>query len=296
VLEIRLDHCIDGGAPQRAAIFVLERDERLDAAYEFLVISHKSGCASQIGNMAMSTPRPLLDRQASLLAYLTSGPAIFRDGNGAGDPGPPGIDRAALDLLARFSHDKRVEKIAAIFPITFEVLGSRANAVIREFAEMCPPTVADRMGNAHRFYGFLLDGPRDKQLDRPHLQDVAAFELAYANARISDGDSGLPAEEVGRRRRGWIRRGRGVALLRCSHDLRSVFEGRLDGTVPEKRDTPLAIRSGAAHPDVFEMAPVEFEVLAAIGDWTDPATLGDVPNLAEVIGDLTRCHLIEPAP
>ena len=47
-------------------------------------------------------PNPLLDRQASLLAYLTSGAAIFGDGRGAPlDSALRGIDPADVDRLRK---------------------------------------------------------------------------------------------------------------------------------------------------------------------------------------------------
>ena len=75
----------------------------------------------------------LLDRQAKLLAYLTSGEAIFGDKSGVPiDPALQGIDRALLHVEARFSHEKRMEKIAAVFPKTFALLGRTA----RQFARV----------------------------------------------------------------------------------------------------------------------------------------------------------------
>jgi len=44
---------------------------------------------------------------------------------------------------------------------------------------------------------------------------------------------------------------------------------------------------------VFEVAPVAFDMLAAIDDWTDPSTLGASPDLKELICDLAQCGLIE---
>jgi hypothetical protein len=66
----------------------------------------------------------LLHRQVSLLNYLTSGAAIFGDAREPPlDPALRGIDRALLRIEARFSHDKRVQKIVAVFARTFDLLG-----------------------------------------------------------------------------------------------------------------------------------------------------------------------------
>ena len=39
-----------------------------------------------------------------------------------------GIDRGMLHLEARFSHEKRMEKIAAVFPVTFALIGAGRTA------------------------------------------------------------------------------------------------------------------------------------------------------------------------
>jgi len=63
----------------------------------------------------MYKAKGLLDRQVRLLEYLTSGEAIFDDGRGSlRDPILQGIDRRLLHIEARFSHEKRMDKIAAV--------------------------------------------------------------------------------------------------------------------------------------------------------------------------------------
>jgi hypothetical protein len=240
-------------------------------------------------------PRPLLDRQLSLLEYLTSGAAIFGHGDASLNPTLHGIDRGLLHLVARFSHDKRMEKIVAMFPKTFALLEGDGDAVAREFADACPPVDISRIENARQFYHFLAAGRRGELLKPPHLQDVAACELAFANARVLGSDRGLEAEKARIRPRAWIRRRSGVVLLRCSHDIRPLFEEDSGGTVLIRRDTPLAISfpPGVKHPKVFEVASVVFDMLGAIDDWTDPAALGASPDLKELIRDLVQCELIE---
>ena len=86
----------------------------------------------------------LLDRQARLLEYLTSGAAIFRDKRDVPlDPSLHGIDRGMLDLEARFSHEKRMEKIAAVFPATFEIAGRGQRTIIAR-VRRCMPAAGDR--------------------------------------------------------------------------------------------------------------------------------------------------------
>jgi hypothetical protein len=247
----------------------------------------------------MSKPRPLLDRQVGLIAYLTSGAAIFDDGGvaAARDPALQGIDRGSLHLEARLSHNKRMEKITTIFPKTCEILGSGRDAVVRAFAEMCPPAAKSRMENARQFRDFLF-ARADGTLQPAHVRDVAACEFACATARVRGGDQVLQTERAASQPRGWVRRNIGVVLLRCEYDLRTVFEDGSDGSVPTKRDAPLAISfpPDAASPQIFELAPVVFDLLARMDDWTDPATLGNSPEMNELLRDLAQCGLMEPPP
>src|SRR5262245_47901634 len=81
--------------------------------------------ASMPRNMRMVMPASLLQRQIDLLEYLTSADAIF--GESADAPSVPhlqGFDLAPLRLEARFSHEKRMEKIIAAFPRMFDLLGA----------------------------------------------------------------------------------------------------------------------------------------------------------------------------
>lgn len=280
---------------QTPAAIVLEQDERLDTAMKSWTMSRASSRASLGGALGAPLPRPLLDRQISLIEYLTSSRAIFGQDDASLEPTLQGIDHRLLHLLARFSHDKRMEKIVAIFPKTFELLEGDGDAVAHEFTEACPPADMSHIENARQFYGFLAAGRSNRPLKPPHLHDVAACELAFANARILGDNRDLEAQKARIRPRGRVRRGAGVVLLRCSYDIRPVFEEVSGGSAPIKRDTQLAISfpPAAKCPQVFEVAPVVFDLLAAIDDWTDPATLRAAPDLNELIRDLAQYGLIE---
>ena len=98
----------------------------------------------------------LLDRQISLLDYLTSGAAIFGDKRRAPlDPALQGLDVGLLRLEARFSYEKRMEKIVAVFRHTFELLASEQSAIVREFVRTCPPADIGHLTNAREFHDFL---------------------------------------------------------------------------------------------------------------------------------------------
>jgi hypothetical protein len=237
----------------------------------------------------------LLDRQISLLEHLTSGNAIFGDnGDTLLDRSLRGMDPAMLRLEARFSYRKRMEKILAVFPKTFELLGSNQDPIVREFVETCPPNDISRLVNGRQFHGLLSAHWRREWPDPPYLPDVAACELACAEVRV-DVEERKPAaaskSSAGRRR---IRRCSGVALLRCSYDVRSIFE---EGTeeCPAERDTPIVIAMppGAKQPQVSELLPVIFDLLAALDDWTDPADFGDTRELKQIIHELAEHGLLE---
>jgi hypothetical protein len=239
----------------------------------------------------------LLDRQISLLNYLTSGGAIFGDVRGASvDPALRGIEPALLRLEARFSHEKRMEKIVSIFSKTFELLGTRKTSIVREFVETSPPVDISRLANARQFYDFLSAHWRCKKRKLPYLLDVAACELVCAMVRARV-DEELPETAIKKNspRPRDIRRGPSVALLRCAYDIRPIFEPRRGRTVPAKRDTRLAIAmpAGAGQPQVFEVLPVVFDLLAALDDWTEPTSLSAEPDLAELIADLADHGLLE---
>jgi len=232
----------------------------------------------------------LLDRQVSLLAYLTSGAAIFGDeGATALDQGLSGFDCKLLRLEACFSHEKRMGKIAAVFPRTLQMLGDRA-ATIRQFAQACPPASISRIENARQFRDFLAGRWRASPPTPPYLPDVAACEFALARARseptAAPGPDGHPGRDA-------VRRRRGVVLLKCAYDVRPIFEECAEMAV--KRTTLLAIATppGAAHPSVFELLPVTFDVLEALVRWTDLSALPSRRELCELLRELAHVGLVE---
>jgi hypothetical protein len=246
----------------------------------------------------------LFDRQANLLAYLTSAAVIFADRDAPRGVGTEGIDHGLLCLEARFSHQKRMVKIAGVFPRTFRILGSDFDRIVRAFVENCPPAEIGRLANAHQFHGFLTAHPRHRGAAPPYLLDVAACELACAEARnwaeAFDPAAWYENSAAGPRtmRGGSIRRHPAVRLLRCRHDIRTMFGpgGDDEGAdVPPERDTPLAIvfPADAEHLQVFELLPVVFELLLTLEDWTDPAAFGIAPALDDLVRQLGASGLIE---
>jgi hypothetical protein len=236
----------------------------------------------------------LLDRQASLLEYLASGRAIFGDDRGASlHPSLQGIDRRLLYLEARFSHEKRMEKIAAVLPRTFKLLGNRRAAIERRFAENCPPTEIGLLANACQFFDFL-SAPQLRGLRLGLLRDVAGCELACAKVRAAADRQEQRPRRNGRSR-GLIRRSPRIVLQRCNYDIRPLFEREATGITPCKRTTRLAIAMprGAAGSKIFELLPAAFNLLAALDDWTDASAFADAPETRALLAELRKHRLLE---
>jgi hypothetical protein len=239
--------------------------------------------------------KPLLDRQVSLLAYLTSGAAILgKDGAAPADPALAGLDVRLLQLEARFSHEKRMEKIAGIFARTLELLGGDQARVVETFAQRCPSVSIGRIENARQFYAFLTGLWRFGKPGLPYLPDVTACELAFAEAR--NGDAG-PSDARCRCDEPWfrvrLRRHPRAALQRCDHDVRSLFEADDLQSVPLARETFLAFAMppAAAEVAVFELDPAIFTLLRALTDWTDRAAFGATADV--LIDELLANGLLE---
>ena len=232
-------------------------------------------------------PKRLLDRQVSLLEHLTSAGAIFGDGTRA----PPlGIDLALLRVEARFSHEKRMEKIIAVFPRTIALLAASFDSLVRDFVAACPPIDISRIVNARQFHYFLLDRWRSKPPAQSFLFDLARSEFAIAEVRVAAENGASPAQENGT----GLRKRPDVFLVRSSFDIRPLFEDHSNPGAVMKRDTPLAIAWDAqAHePRILELAPELFELLAALDEWTDPA-LFEGSEAAELVEALTTGGLVE---
>jgi hypothetical protein len=222
----------------------------------------------------------LLDRQASLLEYLSSTTNMFGDhADTPVDPALHGIDPGVLRLQARFICNKRLEKIIAVFTRTFDILGADQRSILREFVEVSPPTNKSTLANAREFHEFLSARWRLKASNPAYLVDVAACELAMVEVLNAVEDHERPAGL----KRG-IRRHRTIVPLRCAYDIRSSFDSRSSEVPPPKRDTSLVVTLAAGFRDIrlVGVAPVVVDALMLLDDWTDPRmldNLGDVENL-----------------
>ena len=233
----------------------------------------------------------LLDRQARLLEFLTSAEAIFGDRcNALRDPILHGFDRALLHIEARFSHDKRMEKIAAVFPKTFGLLGDDRDAVVREFTQACPPVDIGRLENARQFHDFLSSRWENQPPPLPYLADVTACELACAQVRLDAGDPSAAVKSPSLAGTSEIRRKPGIALLRTRFDIRPVFEGKGGDLSPVQRMVTLAISCRAGELEIFELSPEIFDLLGALDAW---AAVDELPDAEGLISELGKMELLE---
>jgi hypothetical protein len=239
----------------------------------------------------------LLDRQSRLIHYLTSGAAIFNDADPqAVDPALRGMDRHRLGIEARFSFEKRMEKIFAVFPRTCELMGSGQQTLLREFVEACPPSDIDRLANARQFHDFLTTRWRQQPPSPPYLSDVAACELAFATARaVAEDRSPVEENSLDCPAASCVRRSPAVVLLHSAHDIRPLFEQASGAEYPIARDVALAIvaQASADHPEIFELAPAVFDLLGSLDEWVDQATFGGCEDAAKLISDLATAGLVE---
>jgi len=237
-------------------------------------------------------PARLLERQISLLGYLTSAGAIF------GNDAPPaaclqGLDPALLRLEACFSHEKRMDKIIASFPRTFAIMGADDRAdMVRDFVEACPSVDIRRIDNARQFYDFACSRWQRTPPRPPYLRDVATCELAMADVRLKG--KGHPLQPVAAGHPFRFRRNRDAVFLPCAYDIRPVFEGGASEAVG-RRDVMLAILvpPRSEQPTILEVAPPVFALLVELDTWTDRAGLGVISELDGLISELAEHGLLE---
>ena len=235
-------------------------------------------------------PTSLLERQISLLEHLTSAGAIFGDGALPGRD-LQGLDSALLRLEARFSHEKRMEKINSTFPRMFEAMrGDDRADMVRDFVEACPSVDIRRIENARQFYDFACARWQRQPPQPPYLQDIATCELAIADMRMKGKAQAPQSATTGRR----FRRNRDAVFLPCNYDIRPIFEGRMADAV-ERRDLMLAIliplRSD--EPTILEVPAPVYAWLVELDDWTNRAALAATAELEALISELAEYGLLE---
>jgi hypothetical protein len=236
-------------------------------------------------------PQRLLDRQIRLLEHLTSRACIFGAARGvSNDPTLLGLDLGLLHLEARFSHEKRMQKIEWVLTRTLELLGNKRAVVTQEFIDACPPAGISWLENARQFHGFLKTRWRSQAAEPPYLPDVAAYELAYATVRAGEMQAPIRCDDVALP--GAIRRYPGAVLLRCAYDIRPILEGN-DGAPERRMNLAVTMQPGTDVPQVSELSCDLLEVLEMLDAFVDPAMFQDMPEVEELIQNLAASGLIE---
>jgi hypothetical protein len=237
----------------------------------------------------------LLDRQVRLLVHLTSGAGIFTFDSGVStDRALQGIDGGLLHLEARFSHNKRMQKIEWVLTSTLDLLGSNRAQIISDFAEACPPVSINGLENARQFHEFLSARWLREAPEPAYLPDIASYELAYATVRSGQSNAVTATEAPA----GAVRRHPDAALLRCAYDIRSILEGRAGDAGPAQRETRLAVAKlpGTDEPLVSELSPDLFALLEMLDEFADPAILESSSGFDKLIADLAAHGLVEVRP
>jgi hypothetical protein len=233
-----------------------------------------------------------LHRQVRLLEHLTSGDAIFGgDRKASADPACLGIDGGLLHLEARFSHEKRMEKIKWVLTTTFDLLGRNGALIIRDFVEACPPVSISWLENARQFHAFLSARWQRETPAPPFLPEVASYELACATVRAGQSHEAAASDAPA----GAVRRHSNAVLLRCAYDIRPILEGRDADGGPVRRETLIAVSmlTGTDEPLVSELTSDLFAFLEMLDEFADPAIFEDAPGLNPLIADLVARGLLE---
>jgi hypothetical protein len=239
-------------------------------------------------------PEQLLDRQASLLEHLTGGAGIFGAARGLSNaPALHGLDRGLLHPEARFSHEKRMQKIEWVLTRTLALLGQRRAEIVREFVDACPPTGIGWLENARQFHDFLKARWRREEPDPPWLPDVAAYELAYATVRSGENEAACEGDGAAS---GAVRRHPAAVLLRCAYDIVPILEDAA-APVPIRRATLLAVAMlpGTDMPAVSALSSDLFELLEMLDGFVEPS-LFQAAEAGKLIEQLAGSGLIEVHP
>jgi hypothetical protein len=224
----------------------------------------------------------LLQRQARLLEHLTSAGAIFGEGDLSSDAF--GFHRGLLHLEAKYSHWKRMEKIEAVLPRTLALLGAEREATVRAFAQNNAPNSISRIDNARQFHQFLRARQEEQAATPAWLADVAAFEIAWAEAQ---GRNGAPRTKSGTP--GSLRRHPTAVLLRSLYDIAPVLQERAGEAAPHESFLAIGLPDGKNAPELYVLSRELFELLELLDDFTDQ--LAEIPDA--VIARLTASGLIE---
>ena len=220
----------------------------------------------------------LIDRQTNLLRHLTSQAFIFGTdqlGAAAGDPDLRGIDIRRLRLEAEFSYNKRIKRIRQTFERTAALLGHGFPTIAREFASSHPPETYERYPDARRFFDHFIEHWAGKPPVPAWAADTAAVELALSQARTlrpTAMETAAMAACPTQTSPPCYRTHPCAVLVRCEHDVRSLFEPARSGQPVTRRRVFLAVLAsrGRRRPTIMELAAEAFALLELSTEWSQP--------------------------
>jgi hypothetical protein len=207
-----------------------------------------------------------------------------------------GLDLGLLHLEARFSHQKRMQKIEWVLTRTLELLGDRRASMICEFVDAVPPAGISWLENARQFHDFLKARWEREGPQPAYLPDIAAYEIAYAMVRAGTTAASSPCAASIDDAPGAIRRYPGALLLRCAHDIRPLLEGSQDAPAPRELCLAVTMLPGTDAPLVSELSRDLYELLEMLDKFVDPAVFADTPKAEKLIQRLAAGGLIEVLP
>lgn len=228
---------------------------------------------------------PLPELQRRLVRAMTT-PAVFFD------PDHPDLQALAeeigpemrrVSLYARLSHEKRWRKIDSVFSRTLHFLDEEIDMVSRAFLERHPPYSARIYENARQFFDFLVSRWRETGETRTGLRDLARFEMAVSEARVTAPRDDTPVSHPGFAPAFRLRPG--TVLIRCRHDIRSLLEDE-SYSEPQPRNLFLLIATGEdSAPMVMEIGDDLARLLAPATGWSPVDT---APDISDILAGLAR--------
>jgi len=240
---------------------------------------------------------PLSKRQETLVTYLTSREVFDRSGKGLLEhPELTGLDPVRLRLMAQMSRGKRVEKIRAVLPRTFEFLRPSIHDLVEEFAATVVPTSLRRIDNAREFRDFLENRVREDGDVPAWIVDLANYEIGFAEAVFEDPPPlGEPNSDIER-----IRPRPGVKFLRLAHDVRPLVVAEIGEEAPEPETalTVLAIvpQEAGGTPRVFQLPERLYGALTESDDWRTVDDFSAATSPGSLVASLVGCGIVEAAP
>ena len=236
----------------------------------------------------------LIDFQNEVLAALTDPDVFARRAASHEVRLPHGVDIDKVRVVGRLAFSKRIRKIKAVLPWTFHHLRGNVSLLLEDFGRKYPPHSASRYDNAAQFTTYLGEDAGQLLSTWPFLPDLAACELAIAQAQQVVAPSAARYRHTTWRPDALIRRAPHLGMVRCRFDVQRLLSGepREPSTV-EKRPVSLLVLppTDVAQVRVFEVSPDIYQLLADLHEWSRIGELIEPPP--HILGNLLKLRVIE---